>query len=112
MSWGIDCGKSNPMPESAFGLKRAGTPKLRKSGGCALPRVTLAIPADSRWNVDRSSRLRADRRVQVVCFHRQFDNECGPPTDQALDTDAALVLLDDLPAHAQSQPSAAVAVGV
>src|SRR5437879_8007393 len=41
---------------------------------------------------------------------RQLDREGRAFADHALDADAAVVLLDDLPAHAQAQARPAVAV--
>src|ERR1051326_3428537 len=46
----------------------------------------------------------------IVIAQRQLDGKGGALADHALDTDAPAVLLDDLPADAQAQSGAAVAV--
>ena len=50
------------------------------------------------------------QQIKKCMWQRQLHGECRALAHQALDADAAVVLLDDLPANAQAQAAAAVAV--
>src|SRR5437763_12813056 len=53
---------------------------------------------------------RAALLLPLLRLQRQFHRERRALAHQALDADASVVLLDDLPANAQAQAAAAVAV--